>query len=343
MTEMRAMFKAQDDKLSYFDLFQFIQHKLEIKLESWEEDALEGRLDRLGMAFIEFNEFNEFSIDFDLKWGEPLLETDMEDILDAKNNLSFKDYVITEADYFMDCPTMFTSEKAALAYTRQVYKKIKKENKENWVDTTFGPKDKSDTKGHKFSIYKNGEPSVKGMKDPSEIEWVFGEALCDPGETPQFVDDGVGSDDCIQGEIGDCWLITAMSVLATRDELLIGGRRGMEYDPDMIVDKEIATLLCNGVYPPIFHKYRTKGMYVLRIFKNFKWIYVVIDERLPVYKKEEPLGSGNFVQWPVFGRCRSPHEQWVAMIEKAYAKMHGCYENLISGYVDEGILELTAL
>jgi hypothetical protein len=25
------------------------------------------------------------------------------------------------------------------------------------------------------------------------------------------------------------------------------------------------------------------------------------------------------------------------LIEKAYAKMHGCYENLISGYVDEGI------
>jgi len=33
-----------------------------------------------------------------------------------------------------------------------------------------------------------------------------------------------------------------MSVLATRDELLIGGRRGMELDPDMIVGKEIATL-----------------------------------------------------------------------------------------------------
>jgi hypothetical protein len=32
---------------------------------------------------------------------------------------------------------------------------------------------------------------------------------------------------------------------------------------------------------------------------------------------------------------------WVALIEKAYAKMHGCYGNLISGYIDEGIQELT--
>lgn len=29
------------------------------------------------------------------------------------------------------------------------------------------------------------------------------------------------------------------------------------------------------------------------------------------------------------------------MIEKAYAKLHGCYENLVSGYIDEGIQELT--
>lgn len=145
MTEMRAMFKAQDDRLSYYDLFQFIQHKLEIKLETWEEDALEGRLDRLGMAFIEFNEFNEFSIDYGLKWGEPLLETDLEDILDAKNNLSYKDYVVTESDYFMGCPTMFTNEKAALAYTRKAYKQLKKEKKENFIDPYFGPKDKTDT------------------------------------------------------------------------------------------------------------------------------------------------------------------------------------------------------
>jgi hypothetical protein len=57
---------------------------------------LEGRLDRLGMAFIEFNEFNEYGLD----WKEPLAENDLEDILDAKINLSYKDYIVSEADYF---------------------------------------------------------------------------------------------------------------------------------------------------------------------------------------------------------------------------------------------------
>lgn len=106
----------------------------------------------------------------------------------------------------------------------------------------------------------------------------------------------------------------------------------MDYDPDMIVDKEIAMLLCNGLYPPIFHKFRTKGLFVLRIYKNFQWIYVIIDERVPVSKADGQ---------PIFGQCKNSHETWVAMIEKAYAKIHGCYGNLISGYIDEGVQELT--
>ena len=52
------------------------------------------------MAFIEFNEFNEFSAEHGIDWKEKLLETDMEDILDAKINLSYKDYKLTKADYF---------------------------------------------------------------------------------------------------------------------------------------------------------------------------------------------------------------------------------------------------
>ncbi len=67
---------------------------------------------------------------------------------------------------------------------------------------------------------------------------------------------------------------------------------------------------------------------MFRIFKNFNWIYILVDERIPIDKDTLK---------PVFGTCRNYNELWVALIEKAYAKLHGCYENLISGYVDEGI------
>lgn len=69
----------------------------------------------MGFAFIEWNEFNEFSQIYDLDWGEALKEDNLEDELDAKINLSYKDYVVTEKDYFQGCPTMLNNEKAALA------------------------------------------------------------------------------------------------------------------------------------------------------------------------------------------------------------------------------------
>jgi calpain len=132
--------------------------------------------------------------------------------------------------------------------------------------------------------------------------------------------------------------MSALSVVCQRDELIIGGMEGLEYDPDMIVDKEISFNLSRGIFPPIFHKFRSRGIYVLRYFKNFEWIYVIIDERLPV--KIETTDEGENMKL-VFGGCKDPSEMWVQLIEKGYAKLHGCYGNLISGYIDEGIQELT--
>ena len=89
-----------------------------------------------------------------------------------------------------------------------------------------------------------------------------------------------------------------------------------------------------GVYPPIFHMYRKFNMYVLRFFKDFKWRYVVIDDRLPM---RDLGGTYNYI----FGKCSTKNELWVPLIEKAYAKLHGCYETLISGFLDDGLSDMT--
>jgi len=74
------------------------------------------------MAFIEWNEFNEFSMEYKINWGEALLENDLEAILDAKLNVSYIDYKITDKDYFMGCHTMMNNEKAALAKAEHIYR-----------------------------------------------------------------------------------------------------------------------------------------------------------------------------------------------------------------------------
>ena len=125
-----------------------------------------------------------------------------------------------------------------------------------------------------------------------------------------------------------------MSVVATKDDLIRGGGGFIELDETAKVDAEVVQMLSKGVYPPIFHKFRKFGIYVLRFFKNYKWRYVIIDERLPVNVAN---------QLPVFASCVKQEELWVPLVEKAYAKLFGCYEALISGFIDDGVVDMTGL
>jgi len=91
-----------------------------------------------------------------------------------------------------------------------------------------------------------------------------------PDKNPVFIDDGASSNDVKQGQIGDCWFIGALSVIATRNDLLrgsVGNIAKKITDEDFEVDEEIAQHLSSGVYPPLFHIYATKGIYVFRFFK----------------------------------------------------------------------------
>jgi len=64
-------------------------------------------------------------MEFGINFGEDLLETDLEDMLDQKINLSYVDYKVTKDDYLNENPTILTSEKAALAKVSQIWTYIK--------------------------------------------------------------------------------------------------------------------------------------------------------------------------------------------------------------------------
>lgn len=130
--------------------------------------------------------------------------------------------------------------------------------------------------------------------------------------------------------MGNCWFISALSVLAGRDDLIRGGGDYVDSTNIQLVDKNSSNLCTMGVFPPIFHKFRHLGIYVFRFFKNYKWRYVVIDDKLPVVDYQL-----------VFAKCLDEEELWVPLIEKAYAKLFGCYESLRSGNIDEGLVDMT--
>ena len=43
----------------------------------------------------------------------------------------------------------------------------------------------------------------------------------------------------------------------------------------------------------------------------------------------------------VYAKCQDDEEFWAPLIEKAYAKLAGCYQALTSGNIDEGLVDMT--
>jgi hypothetical protein len=65
------------------------------------------------------------------------------------------------------------------------------------------------------------------------------------------------------------------------------------------------------------------SIYVLKLYKGLEWHYLILDDRFPVMVANNK---------PVFAHCEEDHEIWVPLIEKAFAKLHGTYDALISGW-----------
>ena len=193
-------------------------------------------------------------------------------------------------------------------------------------DPEFGPRDPEDMAP--LSLYYEGVP-VMGSPSVERVRWRRLKAINAAGE---FDKDGMKASDVKQGELGDCWFVGALSVLATQDDLVYN-----EVGLSMLkaeVSDEVATRLLRGVHPSLFHFLRRYGLYIFKFFKNCKWVYVITDDYIPT-DDNNPESNG------IFAVCESSEEFWVQMIEKAYAKLNGCYGSLIGGAINEGIKEMT--
>jgi hypothetical protein len=75
--------------------------------------------------------------------------------------------------------------------------------------------------------------------------------------------------------------------------------------------------------------YASRGIYTCKFYKAGRWRYVHVDDRIPC----RPCGAVNFC------RNKNPNEIFAMIIEKAYAKLHGCYEAICFGLVELALQE----
>ncbi|KAK4473414.1 hypothetical protein MN116_002786 [Schistosoma mekongi] len=152
------------------------------------------------------------------------------------------------------------------------------------------------------------ESSIGDMKAIGQnIDWKRPQEI---HPNARFFSDGPSRFDIKQGVLGDCWFLAVTASIASYPQLF-----------DKVVPKN------QELKGPDY-----VGAIRFRFWQFGQWVEVLIDDRLPVRSGSNEL---------VFMHSSDPTEFWSALMEKAYAKLNGCYTNLSGGLQCEAMEDFT--
>lgn len=211
--------------------------------------------------------------------------SDMEDILERGNSVSTYGQQWEQA--YGDC-------KAAV---QRIIDEARRKKLKYFDDSFYF--DKRD------NMYPDGAPADCTVAEPKQcvrLQEMFPKA--------NVFEDKITPDDITQGEVGDCFLIGAISALASADPSHIR---------DLFVHFDVEV-----------------GVYGLVFYKCGGWEWVIVDDFVP-YVKERSGG-----RYPLFASSTGDRvELWPLILEKAYAKLHYNWSTVDGGWAKEALVDMT--
>lgn len=168
------------------------------------------------------------------------------------------------------------------------------------------------------------------LGDPTKIRdypWVFRRGAFSPY-------------DIVQGQLGTCWFLSALALVAQRQELIT-----RLFAPEPLADAksvasgEILPMTSNAAgnsvhtdyYEPEDIPLNPLGLYQVRLCINSRWEIITVDDALPV------CGYRGKVTYTA-GRRR---QIWPSIVEKAAAKAVGSFSALSGGTMESALRMLT--
>ena len=165
-----------------------------------------------------------------------------------------------------------------------------------WTDPMFKPEKKNLCPYDKNGNWELPEDVLDSDVDGWEkFKWARAEEILDSQNYKVFLE-GSSADDIIQGSIGDCYFLSAIGSLCKFPKLI----ERLFYTKEKTKQHEY------GIY----------------IFINGLWELVLIDDYFPY--------AGSYFKQFAFGSSRG-NELWLSLLEKAWAKINGCYAKIGCG------------
>ncbi|KAG2462267.1 CAN10 protein, partial [Polypterus senegalus] len=155
------------------------------------------------------------------------------------------------------------------------------------------------------SLFSDLHSSTPVSKFSDDIIWMRPQEV---SQQPRLFSENLQENHVKQGILGDCWFLCACAALQCNDHLL-----------KQVIPSGQAT----------WGEKEYNGCFLFRFWQFGRWVEVVVDDRLPCINAKL-----------CFSRCQCQDVFWIALLEKAYAKLNGTYERLWAGQVCEALVDL---